>query len=264
MIAAALLRYNDPCHSGPVYGGGGGNGNGNGNGGSWELDDDGNQKNGFTGGLVSPPPTLDIQCQGASGVRIAQMHLAHPYEASGKSEVYVNVSVYKSNDVTATVKTNDNSAKTRTITVAGIAFTYRVGKQLADAPASAFSATSNTLIVPTTGYTPNGGDWVLLDEGFCDLSYDGYDRMAISVVELDGGIAPGTHEVPQDDLATVPFNLRQWARQRFNTDRWAKWTISPFHFDADNEVYLMKTGGVFNISQTQPGSGSSWVLLQRF
>jgi hypothetical protein len=260
--APGTERFNDPCHNGPVYGGGGGNGSGNG--GSWELDDDGNQKNGFTGGLVSPPPTLDIQCQGASGVRVAQMHLAHPYENIGKSEVYVNVSVYKSNDVAGTVKTNDLSSKTRTITIGGIAFSYHVGKQLADAPASAFSATQPYLVLPNSGYTPNNGDWVLLDEGFCDLLYDGYDRMAISVVELDGGLAPGTHEVPQIDLTTIPNDLKQWARQKFASDRWAKFTVSPNDFAGDNEVYLIKTGANYGISQTQPGNGSSWVLLQRF
>jgi hypothetical protein len=259
--APGTERFNDPCHNGPVYGGGGGNGSGNG--GSWELDDDGNQKNGFTGGVVSPPPTLDIQCQGASGVRIAQMHLANPYEAIGKSEVYVNVSVYKSNDVTGTVKTNDQSSKTRTITVSGVSFTYRVGKQLADAPASAFSATLPYLILPNSGYTPNNGDWVLLEEGFCGLFNDGYDRMAISVVELDGGI-PATYAVPQDDMGTLPYDKKQWAKQRYDTDRWAIWTVEPSDFDGDNEVYLIKTAGLYSISQTQPGNASSWILLQRF
>jgi hypothetical protein len=254
-------RYNDPCHNGPVYGGGGGNGNGNG--GSWELDDDGNQKNGFTGGLVSPPPTLDIQCQGASGVRITQMHLAHPYEAVGKSEVYVNVTVYQSNDQAATVKTNDQSSKTKTLNFGGVLVTYRVGKQLADAPASAFSATSGTIISPASGYTPNGGDWVLLDEGFCDLLYDGYNRMAISLVELDGGIPP-THQVDQPTLLTLPYDDQQWAKQKYATDRWARSEVQPSDFDGDNEVYIIKSNGGFFVSQTQPGNASSWVRLERF
>jgi hypothetical protein len=170
---------------------------------------------------------------------------------------------YKSNYVAATAKTNDNSAKTKTITVAGIAFTYRVGKQLADAPASAFSATSNTLIVPTTGYTPNGGDWVLLDEGFCELLYDGYDRMAISLVELDGGLAT-TREVFQDGMLSLPYDKKQWAKQRYDTDRWATWTLEPLDFDGDNEVFLIKTSGLYDISQTQPGNATSWLRLQRF
>jgi hypothetical protein len=260
--APGTERFNDPCHNGPVYGGGGGNGSGNG--GSWELDDDGEQKNGFTGGLVSPPSGLDLQCQGASGVRIAQMHLASPYENMGKSEVYVNVSVYKSNDVIGTVKTNDNSAKTKTINIAGILVTYHVGKQLADAPASAFSATTNIAITPSSGYTPNGGDWVLLDEGFCDLSDNGYDRMAISVVELDGGLS-GTIEVDQQSIVSTPYDKHQWAKQRFDTDRWAvEDDLRPSDFSGDNEIYLVKSGAGYTKSQTQPPLSSSWVLLQRF
>ncbi len=261
-IDPGTARYNDLCHSGPVYGGGGSSGGG-GSGGSGNLDDDGEQKNGFTGGVVSPPPTLDIQCQGASGVRIARMHLTNPYEHFGKSEVYVNVSVYKSNDVAGTVKTNDRSSKSKTVTIFGITFSYQVGKQLADAPASAFSSTLPYLIEPTTGYTPNGGDWVLLEEGFCDLLYDGYDRMAISLVELDGGWVT-THMVDQSSMSALPYDNQQWAKQKYITDRWATNEIVPSDFDGDNEVYLVKTNGIFGKSQTQPGNASSWVLLQRF
>ena len=191
------------------------------------------------------------------------MHLTTPYEASGKSEIFVNVSVYKSNDVSGTVKTNDLSAKTKTISMAGIPFTYRVGKQLADAPATAFSATQPYQIDPGSGYTPNGGDWVLLEKGFCELLNDGYDRMAISVVELDGGIPP-THAVPQDDMGTLPYDKKQWAKQRFDTDRWGIRTVKPSDFDGDNEVYLIKSAGLYGISQTQPGNASSWILLERF
>jgi hypothetical protein len=266
MIAAAGprgLRYNDPCHSGPVYGGGGGNGNGNGNGGSWELTDDGEQKNGFTGGVVSPPGGLDLQCSGASGIRIAEMRLTNSYEHFGKSEIHVNVSAYQSTDMLATLKTNDNSTKTKTITIFGITFTYRVGKQLADAPPSAFSATSNVTITPSGGYTPTSGDWVLLDRGFCDVSQNGYDRMAISVVELDGGWV-GTRQVSQPSIVSAPYDLQQWAKQRFDTDVWAKIFVEPNDFTGDNEIYLVKTGSLYGKSQVQPSNSSSWVLLQRF
>jgi hypothetical protein len=252
---------NDPCHVGQVYGGGGGNGNGNG--GSWELTDDGEQKNGFTGGVVSPPGGLDLQCSGASGIRIAEMHLANSYEHAGKSEIHVNVSVYQSNDMLSTLKTNDLSTKTKTITIFGLSFTYRVGKQLADAPPSAFSATSNVTITPTSGYTPSNGDWVLLDRGFCDVSQNGYDRMAISVVELDGGWVD-TKEIDHASISSAPYDLQQWAKQRFTTDRWARLTIQPSHFAGDNEAFLVKTGSSYLVSQTQPANSSSWILLQRF
>jgi hypothetical protein len=125
-------------------------------------------------------------------------------------------------------------------------------------------ATTNTLMTPTTGYTPNNGDWVLLDKGFCDLLYDGYDRMAIAVVELDGGLWVPTEEVPQTDLGSVPLDKRQWARDTFNTDRWVKSTIKPSDFDGDNEVYLIRLGTNFVVSQSPPGNAYPWVLLQRF
>jgi hypothetical protein len=244
-----------------VYGGGGGNGGGNG--GSWGLTDDGEQKNGFTGGVVSPPGGLDLQCTGASGVRIAEMHLTNSYEHFGKSEIHVNVSAYQSNDMLATLKTNDLSAKTKAVTIFGITFTYRVGKQLADAPPSAFSATSNVTITPSSGYTPNGGDWVLLERGFCDLSQNGYDRLAISVVELDGGLV-GTKQVDHTSISSAPYDLQQWAKQKYQTDVWSKITIQPSAFSQSNSIYVVKVGQSFAVAASQPSNSQTWIRLERF
>lgn len=253
-------RFNDPCY----YANGGGNIYGGGGGGTG-TDDDGTEKNGFTGGLVSPPDQPYVQCPGASGIRVAEFHLAQRYENIGKSEVYVNVTVYQSDDLLGTAKTNDLSTKTRTINLYGVPVTYKVGKQLADVPASAISASTQHVVTPSSGYNPgSSSDWVLLGSGFCELVYDGYDRMAVSVVEWDGGIAVDTRIVNHPSLDPLPYEKRQYARQWFETDRWARTMIQPSDFAGDNQVYLVKTAGLYGISQTRPSAASSWILLELF
>jgi hypothetical protein len=271
-------REVNPCGITWVYGGGssGGNGSGSGNGSgggsSNNVDDDGAQKNGFSGGLVTPTPGIDAWGCAQSGVRATQLHLARRGEGGlfgGKSEVYIDVTIYQSSDPVGTWKTNDGSQKQELLTINAVPFFVNVGKQLAQVPQSVIG-TSNpiTAVTPVNPYLPNNSsDWVIMEEGFCDAQFSpGYDRMFIRMFENDPALQNANRQFLMAILTQpgILYEGHQYAEMTLPSDVFFAVEITPSMFSSSGILYLSGANGVFGASTSMPPASSSWIQLELY
>ena len=270
-----LERHNDPCHYIYNYSGGGSGGGGSSSGGGSgnNNDDDGANKNYINGPLSFPPYGYEgHMCQGKTGLRVTEFHLARRNEGGwfgGKSEVYLNVSFYNSGNPLLYLQTNDRSQEIDAMTIAGNKYNLDRGKLLAEVPDNNISATLNTVITTSSGFTADG-DWVLIDSGLCEgATPTTYNRVYVSAFERDP--KPFWKEYYgfpyHDSIIEVEGSVDDWQPlyMPHNSDCWVDTTLQVSDFATQDHLYLVDVGaGPTTISYTQPAANTSWFHIELF
>ena len=168
-------RFNDPCHyTGPGTGGGG----------ATEYDDDGNPIYHKTGALLdgnpcNPNPDYIIPGQLFihNGIRLVKFHLADRNEGgafSGKSEVVLIASVWKTLDPIGTMKTGTNGdfKNVSCPPPLGGFVDLPTGALIAQVPKASVTTSNSDVIDINSQHSINLDNWVILPQGFCSIPDD--------------------------------------------------------------------------------------------
>ena len=261
---AGVSRYNDPCHY-VGHGGGGGQGGGGG------VDDDEMEKNIVNGPMLVPAPGAS-NCALAGpgvldGVRVVRFHLADRNEGglfSGKSEVFLSASMWRSNAISGTLLTNTEGVHSLW-SIGNKQCNLSFGKTLANVAKGDIGVGTGAVIT-----VPAGNDWTIVSEGFCQGL--GYDRMMVTIYEKDQIIGGEDYLVSFGHhtwlAAQVDTCLYHFSPATMASDAWFSNTyfdITPADFSNNNgRLWLVEVPGGFQKHTVQPSNHYSWFELETF